>query len=496
MLNNLNSVTNLKPVGLIITGPLSTKGGAMNRNIILLLLDTARAQDVYGNPKMANVSRIAKDSTTYLNTVAPGTWTAPTHAALFTDSKVSTIKRVSQDFFSGGSRKISPWMVDTKFIDGSSSTLASKLSKYGYYSVLLSNNPFLTSYTNLASGFDKTYDIWKHSNSKYNKKMVDKVSFIFEGGSKTRERIYKASHMISKVIPRVLLDKVYMDLRLRLDKGVAEADGTYRLDRGANDTNKALSKYLKYNYNYAPQFIFINYIEAHENYPVSEDILQDKWLYLSGIEEMSEDRMAALHDAYNRRLAYLDKKIGETIQVLKSSGMLENATVILTSDHGQMFGEHGLLYHAMPPYDGIAKVPLIAANYENGRPVRQREEVETPVSQLSLHKAVLDLASGRYEHLNGNLRRDKKVFCEHTGISEGWDEQLLSFLKSKSSVADRIYKAKMRHNHKVTAVYSGKYKLIHYFGKQKDELYDLQSDPQETSSIIDSNRGIANSMLG
>jgi len=460
------------------------------------MLDTARASDIYNNPKLSTIGKMAKHGTSYVNTVAPGTWTAPTHAALFMDSKVSKIEQVSQNFFKSGPKTIDPWMVKTKFLDSSSNTIAAKLSTQGYYSVLFSNNPFLTSYTNLATGFDKVYDVWKQSNLKYNKKTVDKVSFILEGGAKTREKMYRMSYAVSRIIPKPLLDKVYMSLRMRLARSVAKADGTYKMDRGANDTNVLLSQYLKYNYNYAPQFIFVNYIEAHENYPIrNDDIVQDKWLYLSGIEEMTRHRAEALHNAYNRRIEYLDKKVGETIKTLKSAGMLDNATVIVTSDHGQLFGEKGMLYHAMPPYEGVAKIPLIAVNYENGKIVRERETVETPVSMLSLHKAILDLASGRYEHLNGNLRRDRKVFCEHTGISEGWDEHLLAMLKRKSSVADKIYRAKKRYNKRVTAIYSGRYKLMHYFGKQKDELYDLWADPQEANNIIDSKRSEATALL-
>jgi len=467
----------------------------MKRNIILLMLDTARASDIYGNKSLQNIGEMARHGTVYKNAVAPGTWTAPTHAALFVDSKVSKIKQVSQDFFKNGTKKIDPWMVKTKFLDSTDNTIASKLSNHGYYSVLFSNNPFLTSYTNLATGFDKVYDVWKHSNSKYKKKTVERVSFVFDGGAKTRDRLYRASYAVSRVIPTALLDSVYTRLRLKLDRGVAEADGTYRLDRGANDTNKLLESYLKYNYNYAPQFIFVNYIEAHENYPVKKEVVQDKWLYLSGVRELTDEKREMLHRAYLKRIEYLDKKIGETIGTLKRAGMLDNATVIVTSDHGQLFGEHNLLYHAMPPYEGVSKVPLIAVNYKNGKIVRENDIVENPVSLLSLHGAVLNLASGRYDMLNGNLRRDRRVFCEHTGISEGWDEQLLSMLKNKSTVANRIYKAKRRHNRRVTALYQGKFKLMHFFGEKKDELYDLSADPNETSNIIGEKRQVANQML-
>ena len=468
----------------------------MEKNIIILMLDTARAADVYSNPSLPTLNYLARNGTAYVNTVAPGTWTAPTHASLFMNSKVSSIDGVSQDFFRNGTNKIDPWMVKTKFLSSDSRTIASKVSGHGYYSVLFSNNPFLTSYTNLAAGFDKVYDVWLHSNVKYNEKLAERLSFIINGGAKARRRLYNMSYAVSRVLPRRSLDRLYLSLRLRLDRSVAKADGTYRLDRGAADTNRALERYLKYNYNYAPQFIFVNYIEAHENYPLSKkEVVQDKWLYLSGVEELTDDTASALHRAYRRRISYLDGRVRQAVSVLKRNGMLDNATIIITSDHGQAFGERGMLYHAMPPYEPVAKVPLISVNYENGKVLKVRDRVESPVSLVSLHDAILNLASGKERYLNGNLRNDRHIRCEHTGISEGWDEQLLMMLKDRSASANRIYKAKMRYNKKATALYRGNMKLIHFFGAKKDELYDLSKDPNEEDNMINKNRGLAKTLL-
>jgi arylsulfatase A-like enzyme len=462
------------------------------KNIIVLLLDTVRASDVYGNKALSTMNRLAKSATSYRNAVAPGTWTAPTHAALFTNRRVSQIRQVSRNFLKGGTYKIDPWLVKTKFIGRHSMTMAHRLQEYGYESILLSNNPFVTSFTNLGMGFNSVHDIWRESNVKYNKGLASKISMVLSGGSAARAAMMQASYLLTRILPRDTLDKLYLDLRKRLSEGVSKADGTHRLDRGANDTNKILEDYLSYKYNYKPHFLFLNYMEAHENYPVGrKGMTQDKWVYLSGLEEMDDYSMNALHRGYLRRLKYLDNKVKRTIEILKERGMLENATVIITSDHGQLFGEHGMLYHSMPPYEGIAKVPLIAANYSNGKLEKIRDSVENPVSLSSLHDAILNLAVGRFDYLNGNLRRDRYVICEHMGISEGWDEKLLRMLAPRSRSAAQILKAKQKHNRKVTAVYGNGMKLLHYFGKRKDQLYNTEKDPSESDNIIDANRALA-----
>ncbi len=463
------------------------------KNIIVLLLDTARAAEAYDYRIMPSVSYLARKASSYRNAIAPGTWTAPAHASLFIASKVSSISQASKDFFTG-KPSIDPWLVRLKFLPDDADTLACKLSRLGYFSTLFSNNPFITSFTNMAIGFDKVYDLWMDSNIKYNKSIVEKVSFIINGGASAREKMYRVSSLVSRLMPRRTLDSVYLGLRSRLTRRVAATDGTYRLDRGASDAVKAVRRYLARDYNFRPQFMFLNYIEAHENYPVSREVVQDKWLYLSGIEDLGRSTAEKLHSAYVRRLHYLDGMVSKTISALKAGGVLDNATVIVTSDHGQLFGEHGLLYHALPPYEGLARVPLVAANYDNGRLVRTYDAVEDTASLTSLHQAILDIASGKERYLDGNIRAQPYVLSEHTGICEGWDEQLLRNLKGRSSYAKRIYESKSRWNIRSTAVYHGSMKLMHFFGARKDELYDLSKDPTELNNIICSNRHLAHAL--
>ncbi len=462
------------------------------KNIIVLLLDTLRSSDLGA---MATLSAIARGATDYECAVSPGTWTAPAHASIFTERKVSEIREVSQDFLSNGTYKIDPWMVKTKFLPSSASTLASKMSGLGYGTALLSNNPFLTSYTNLASGFDRIYDLWMNSNIKYGRSLASKFRFVSDRGASARAAVINTGYALTRMLPSREMDWLYMRLRRTMREHAAKIDGTYRLDRGVRDTNRTLFSMLSRNRNYKPQFIFINCIEAHENYPVrKEGIVQDKWLYMSGIEEMSDYNMNELHKAYLRRLRYLDKSVRATISGLKENGVLDNATLVITSDHGQAFGEHNQLYHSLAPYEQISRVPLIAANYDNGKMVRFRDRVDTPVSVSSLNTSLMDLATGKHEMLNGNLRRMRFVICEHTGISEGWDEKLLRMLAPRSKKARMILNAKTRNNARVTAVYYGNLKLMHRFGAGKDELYDLSRDPEESTNIIDSNRSVAHAM--
>jgi arylsulfatase A-like enzyme len=461
-------------------------------NIIFFLLDTVRASDAYNDSSLTFINSLARGGTKYERAIAPGTWTAPSHAAMFMDAKVSSIKNISKDFFNGGGERIDPWMVKNKFLDKDSATIARKMSGFGYQSVLFSTNPFLTSQTNLATGFDKIFDVWLQSNIKYNKKLVDRFSFVIKGGESTREKMYLLSDLLTRALPKPVFDMLYLYLRRRMAENVSSVEGATKLDKGAKEVNSALSRYLERDYRIAPHFLFMNYMEAHENYPVGRSrIMQDKWLYLSGIEELDYDIANRLHRGYVKRIRYMDGKVGEAMALLKRNGMLDDAVVVLASDHGQLFGEHGGLYHSIFPYEGIAHVPLIIARYNNGKIVKTGKRIEDTVSLRTVHAEIIKAAGGRTGIADRNGHSKGYVLNEHTGIIEGWDEPLLRRLKGRSDYAKRIYEAKSNYNRKVTAVYEGTLKLIHYFGKKQDELYNIESDPKETNNLIGSMRSDA-----
>ena len=382
-----------------------------SKNIIVLLLDTLRSSDAYGNPSLKNINYLSSHGTKFENAISPATWTAPAHASIFTSKLPSQINEASHNFLSDSS--IDPWIVKIKFLPNGATTLALKLRKKGYYSVLFSNNPFLTSNTNLAIGFDRVYDLWMNSNIKYNPKKAKLLTGFIKGES-MRKALFRTALSLSSFIPNSLLNRLYLNLRVKMAAGVAKADGTYKMDRGATDTNNALKGYLEKEYNYKPQFMFINCIEAHENYPIRDSsIIQDKWLYLSGILEMSSDITRKFHEGYKRRLSYLDRQIGKSLQILRSNGMLDDANVIVTSDHGQFFGEHGMLYHSLYPYKEVNNVPLIITKFENGKPVSERRSVSDPTSLMDMHGMVLSMAGS-----NERYKRNP-VISEHNGISEG-----------------------------------------------------------------------------
>ncbi|MDE1846958.1 MAG: sulfatase-like hydrolase/transferase [Candidatus Micrarchaeota archaeon] len=468
-------------------------------NIIFIMLDTVRADclDVYGGDvRTSAIRRIASKAAVYENAISPGTYTVPSHVSLFSGTRVRNVKQLLKDPIEHSEENTDPFLLKSKYIKDGSMTLARKLSYIGYNTALFSNNPFVSRSTGIAEGFAYVQNLWFENKINKNRGSI-KLALKMVQSDRVRKSLVKLAGLVSLGIPQRQLDYLYFNLRTKLNKHFAAEYGFYDLDKGASKTTEAVKGYLN-NVGQENNFLFINYMEAHEGYPTNlitkEYVEQDKWMLLSGIADSSN--LQIIKKAYSKRVAYLDSQIGKLLGELKAKGLLDNAVVVFAGDHGQSFLEHGQMYHNMFPYEQQTNVPLITARFVDGKQVGTKERIKENVSLTALHDSILDIGYGRQDIIDGSLRRDNFVFSDHVGITEVWDSYLLSLIKGRSKYASSIYETKRHHNAFATAVYHKEMKLIHYFKKgMKDELYDLKSDKREEHNIIDANRGIARQML-
>ncbi len=92
------------------------------------------------------------------------------------------------------------------------------------------------------------------------------------------------------------------------------------------------------------------------------------------------------HDCYDDCIAFLDEQLGQLLDELKRQGLLENTEVIITSDHGEAFGDHGILGHSSSVNLDEIGVPLVILS--PSVPVGQ--VVNNPVSLRDLPATVVD----------------------------------------------------------------------------------------------------------
>jgi arylsulfatase A-like enzyme len=190
--------------------------------------------------------------------------------------------------------------------------------------------------------------------------------------------------------------------------------------KNAARLNRGLLSWLDHRDSTRPFFAFINYYDAHEPYmPPAEfdrrfasNVPRKPYLTDQSIRgarrlvklKMTRREIRREHDAYAASLAYLDFEIGRLIDSLGSRGLLQNTLVIITSDHGEQFGEHGMFVHGNSLYKPLMNVPLVMAL--PGR-IPANVVVDRALNLRDLATTVLDLtASKGAEGFDGHsLRR-------------------------------------------------------------------------------------------
>ena len=91
-------------------------------------------------------------------------------------------------------------------------------------------------------------------------------------------------------------------------------------------------------------------------------------------------------DCYDDCIAYLDEQLGRLLDELERQGLLANTDVIITSDHGEAFGDHGILGHSYSVNLDEIGVPLVILSPD----APAGREVYSPVSLRDLPATVVD----------------------------------------------------------------------------------------------------------
>ena len=120
-----------------------------------------------------------------------------------------------------------------------------------------------------------------------------------------------------------------------------------------------------------PFFAFINLIEVHSPYrsgPYRGDfdrhpgveLANNHWrAYFTGKVDFSPEELEHLSDLYDGELKYADEIVGAAVDALAEHGHLDDTVVVVTSDHGEHFGNHGLVDHVFNLYEGNVAIPLV-----------------------------------------------------------------------------------------------------------------------------------------
>ena len=120
----------------------------------------------------------------------------------------------------------------------------------------------------------------------------------------------------------------------------------------------------------APFFLFVNILQAHQNYcpPLprrrfsgwhQRTTVSPQKFYLQDNSPVVSKLVTTYANLYDDEILYLDSVLGHLWQVFQAKSVLDNTVIIITSDHGEHFGERGHYTHIMSLYNELLWVPLL-----------------------------------------------------------------------------------------------------------------------------------------
>jgi arylsulfatase A-like enzyme len=237
-----------------------------------------------------------------------------------------------------------------------------------------------------------------------------------------------------------------------------------------------------------PQFLFAHLWDAHWPYmPKAEDLARmgGRPRDISSLheliregtptrDELQREEIIRLYDA---EIAFADRELGRLFREMKALGLWENALVVITSDHGEAFLEHGHWQHSQTLYDELTRVPLIVKWPGQAEPSR----VSAPVSLVDLFLTFAEAAGTEMPAGGGSGALARRSLTAppdegRTVLSEvSWRSPSGSFMKV--ALRDR--------GRKYIATLSGPPgDDLGVAEVENEELYDLEKDPLERENVL------------
>jgi arylsulfatase A-like enzyme len=323
-------------------------------NVLFIVLDTVRAESLslygYHRPTSPNLARLAERGVRFDRARTSASWTLPSHASMFTGRWPHELSaRIDRP------------------LDASFPTLAEYLRDRGYATAgFIANTFFCNGWYGLGRGF-----------LHYEDTAVTPIEIVRNSG--LGRRIVKA-----------------------VDRSPRDRPGAFFQRKDAPTINREVLSWIDHRPADRPFFAFLNYYDAHDPYltpvkhargfglrPASRadyKTLQD-WHRIDK-HKLTPHDVELARDCYDDCIAYLDGQLGLLFAELDRRGLLETTWVVVTSDHGEEFGERKGFGHGQSLHHEVIHVPLVIA-----APTRRLagRSVSAPVSLRDLPATIVDL---------------------------------------------------------------------------------------------------------
>ncbi len=408
----------------------------MDPNILLISIDTLRADHLscygYHRPTTPNIDGLAAEGIIYRRNYSTGVWTPPGHASMLTGLYVA-------EHGVYGERRLAAEIP----------TIATVLKENGYQTAGFVNNSQVGELVGFHKGHDLFVEVWKGVRSR------TLVERIIRGGL-ARARKYLGYE-----------------------------------DMGAKRTNRLFHEWIDSIDKSKPFYCFLHYIEPHnplspprtfrrrflgryreiDHRKVSKVAHNPLICYVEDID-LNDNEVSCLKDLYDGEISYTDSLVGEILSFLRARGLYDNTMIVITSDHGEHFGEHGHWSHVASLHREVLHVPLVI-KYPSG--TVEPGEVDGYTQLVDIFPTIMGVAGVSGEDTAGGsgvdlLNRERKY---HDHVFAEWEGRVPYFIAertAKGGNAADLEKIKTG----LTMIQDGRYKYVSA-ANGDEKFYDLSS---------------------
>ncbi|MGH9382993.1 MAG: sulfatase [Vicinamibacterales bacterium] len=406
-------------------------------NLVLIIMDTVRASEVEldaASTLTPSLKVFSRTGTRFDRAMATAPWTLPSIGTMFTG-------RLPREIFSRGE---TPLNARTP-LPGDYATIAEVLRDRGYFTAGFVAN---TVYGSVKHGLNRGF-------------------IHYEDYSLTWESFWGSS---------ALFHRTYDKLR-RLSGNRQAIDR-----KTATDVSASFLRWLDRRGS-RPFFAFLNYFDAHDPYapPARFEIpgaVRPQFPAIDPFYRYPSNEIMALRQAYQASVSYVDDEIGVLLRGLRDRGLVENTLVVITSDHGEHFGEHELMTHGNSVYRALLAVPLIMSFPKR---IPEGMIVRRPISLRDLAATMLGVLEVRDQRFGGaSLAR----YWSDPGqaSTEISDEPLFSDIMVGNEPHGWAPKHWPVSRGRMRSIVADGYHYIRD-GAGREELYDFRADTDEREPL-------------
>lgn len=319
-------------------------------NVILVSLDTLGSNHLpcYGYEKNTapGLCKFAKDNILFTQSYSNAPWTLPSHFSIFTSLYPKH----------HGLENYSPITLDKQ-----TPTLTQLLKNQGYNTVYIgpTDDPALPLNRGLERGFDtiiqnkdkQRIDTWKEGYQRLLENSKKGKSTFLSLHTYWAHMPYLFGDLVSPDRRRLFTDETIPQIPLTREKINAFTQELYEFILRSGD--KKMIDIFKRAKDFSQAQTIFNSLSLQDQQSATSTY------YMTNLKKNSAT-MSYARSLYDEEIFYLDRQISELFSLLAKKELANNTIVIITSDHGEGFMEHGDFGHSQDDlYNNITSVPLI-----------------------------------------------------------------------------------------------------------------------------------------